>query len=317
MFVCKGRRINEICDVKSFMKMSRCRWAVWGHPNLVGYIDVSGILDPVITRDEFILNKTRKEVYRKIIDSVEPKLYKMLHEVNENRRIMALAKLEDVVARCVNVAVKKDMRRDKDGLTYLQQLMMAKKPVRRRKIDEDFDVEDQTTTTTRKRRRLDDGEDQKDQLDEDGNPSKKRRAGAGLGFNIAFVKELSDEDTGEPLRARLVGEDVQINMKHPDFLQRIKVSKAESQPIVTERLCGYLANVIAAAYKSHTLLRGKGLEKYKEDHSLLLDEILDVTLSLEGQLRSKLKLMQREMDVGSSQMRGPGGPPAAVQAAPA
>jgi len=308
MFVSKGRRINEICDVKSFMKMSRCRWAVWGHPNLLGYIDVSGVLDPVITRDEFRLNDTRKQVYKTIIEEVEPQLYKKLHEVNENRRVMALAKLEDVVARCMNVAVKRDTRRNQDGISYLQQMMMAKKPIRRRKIDEDFDVEEdeqKPSIGSKKRKRLDDGENP----DEEG-VKKKRRPNSGLGFNIAFVKDLNDEETNEPLRARLVGGDVNINMKHPDFLTRIKVSKTESQPIVTERLCGYLANVIGAAYKSHTLLRGGGIEKYKEDHSLLLDEILDVTLSLENQLRSKLKLMQKEMDVGSSQMqRGP--PPVA------
>lgn len=318
MFVCKGRRINEICDVKSFMKMSRCRWAVWGHPNLVGYIDVSGILDPVITRDEFILNKTRKDVYRKIIDEIEGELYKKLHEVNENRRVMALAKLEDVVSRCVNVAVKKDSKRSKEGISYLEQLMMAKKPIRRRKIDEDFDVMDDNNAPSRKRKRLDDDATAENK-DEDGknpedpeNPNKKRK-NRGFGFNIAFVKELVDEEKGIPLRARLVGEDVQINMKHPDFLQRIKVSKAESQPIVTERLCGYLANIIATAYKSHTMLRSGGIDRYKDDHSLLLDEILDVTFSLEGQLRSKLKLMQREMDAGTSMMRPMGPPPAAVE----
>lgn len=301
MFVSKGRRINEICDVKSFMKMSRCRWAVWGHPNLLGYIDVSGVLDPVITRDEFRLNKVRKEVYKKIIDEVEPLLYKKLHEVNENRRIMALAKLEDVVSRCVSVAVQKDSRRNKDGISYLQQMMLNKKPTRRRKIDEDFDVEDAPAPSSKKRKRLDDEPAADGQEGEGDKPAAKKRRN-NLGFNIAFVKELLHEDSGEPIRARLVGEDVQINMKHPDFLTRIKVSKSESQPIVTERLCGYLANVIAAAYKSHTLLRGGGLEKYKDDHSSLLDEILDVTLSLENQLRAKLKLMQREMDVGTSQM---------------
>merc|ERR1719167_179220 len=223
---------------------------------------------------------------------------------------MALAKLEDVVARYVNVAVKKDTMRNKDGISYLQQLMMAKKPVRRKKIDEDFDVE-AAPEPSRKRKRLDDDEaadgatDEKgeDPADGEEKPDKKKRRNMGLGFNIAFVKELKHENSGEPLRARLVGEDVQINMKHPDFLTLIKISKAESQPIVTERLCGYLANVIAASYKSHTLLRGGGIEKYKDNHSSLLDEILDVTLSLENQLRSKLKLMQREMDSGTTMMQ--------------
>merc|ERR1711994_15135 len=106
----------------------RLRFLLWGHPNLLGFIDVSNILEPVITRDEFRLNKTRKDVYRKIIEEVEPVLYKALHEVNENSRIMALARLEDVVAKCVNVAVKKDVRRQNDGVSYLQQMMLAKKP---------------------------------------------------------------------------------------------------------------------------------------------------------------------------------------------
>jgi len=81
----------------------------------------------------------------------------------------------------------------------------------------------------------------------------KKKRKTGLGFNIAFVKDLANQDNGEPCRALLVGEDVQINMKHPDFLARIKINKNDHQPIVTERLCGYLANVIAAAYKSYKL----------------------------------------------------------------
>jgi len=303
MFVSMGRRVNEVSDVKSFMKMSRCRWAVWGHPNLLGYIDVTHVLEPVITRDEFRLTTTRKLVYRKIIEDVEPVLYKALHEVNENRKVLALAKLEDVVARCVNTAVKKDMRRQEDGLSYLQQMMIGKKPSGRKTIDEDFDVEN--PDLSRKRKRLEDegregqnpaGGEKKEDLDEDGKPKKKRKTG--LGFRIAFVKNLANESTGEPCRARLVGEDMQINMKHPDFLTRIKINKSDHQPMVTERLCGYLSNVIAAAYKSHSMLRGGGMERYKDDHSVLLDEILDITLSLETHLRSKLKLMQREMESG-------------------
>jgi len=311
MFISKGRRVNEVSDVKSFMKMSRCKYGVWCHPNLVGYIDVTNVLNPVITRDEFKLTNARKVVFRKVVEELEPVLYKALHEVNENRRIMALSRLEDVVAKCVNVAVKKDQRRHHDGMSYLQQMMLSKKPARRQKIDEDFDVENQEDVMSKKRKRLDDDnestnpdgkpndgvDDKVEEVDEDGKPVKKKRK-PGLGFNIAFVKDLTKE-SGEPSRARLIGDAVQINMKHPDFLTRIKVSKSDSQPIVTERLCAYLANIIAAAYKSHALLTDGGINQYQEDHTLLLDEILDITLSLENQLRSKLKLMQREMETGA------------------
>jgi len=238
---------------------------------------------------------------------MEPVIYKAFHEVIENRRVMALARLEDVVVRCVNVAVMKDQRRHHEGMSYLQQMMMSKKPVRRKTIDEDFDVENQDDMRNRKRKKLDnveemkgtnEGEDEKAQeVDEEGKPVKKKRR-TGLGFNIAFVKDLLKE-SGEPARARLIGDAVQINMKHPDFLTRIKVNKSDSQPVVTERLCAYLANVIAGAYKAHALVTGGGVEQYSEDGSVLLDEIMDITLSLENQLRSKLKLMQREMETGA------------------
>jgi len=308
MFISKGRRVNDVSDVKSFMKMSRCKYGVWGHPNLVGFIDVSNVLEPVITRDEFRLNNSRKVVFRKVIEEIEPLLYKALHEVNENRRIIALAKLEDVVARCVNVAVKKDQRRHHEGMSYLQQMMMSKRPVKRKKIDEEFDVENQDALRKRKMKKLEDGvTDQEAKVDTNEEATGKtqevdekvsKKKGGNFGFNIAFVKELTKE-SGEPARARLIGDAVQINMKHPDFLTRIKVNKSDSQPIVTERLCAYLANVIAGAYKSHALLTGGGVEQYQEDSSVLIDEILDITLSLENQLRAKLKLMQREMESGA------------------
>merc|ERR1711920_393078 len=225
-------------------------------------------------------------VYRKVIEDVEPILYKALHQVNENRKVLALAKLEDVVARCVNTAVKKDMRRQEDGMSYLQQMMIGKRPSGRKTIDDDLEGKADNPA----------GGEKKEDLDENGKPKKKRKTG--LGFRIAFVKALANEKSGEPCRARLVGEDMQINMKHPDFLNRIKINKNDHQPMVTERLCGYLANVIAAAYKSHAMIRGGGVERYQNDHSTLLDEILDITLSLETHLRSKLKLMQREMESG-------------------
>jgi len=295
MFISKGRRVNEISDVKSFMKMSRCKNGVWSHPNLIGYIDVTNVLDPVITRDEFRLNDVRTLVFRKIIEEMEPVLYKALHEINENKKVMALTRLEDVVSKCVNFAVKKDKRRKTEGMSYLQQMMLSKRPVKRKEIDEDLNVEN---LGSRKRKRLDDNdgtnpaektekEDEKVELDAEGKPILKKRKN-GFGFNISFVKDLNKE-SGEPSRAKLIEDAVQINIKHPDFLARVKVNKSDSQPVVTERLCAYLANVIACAYKSQE----------KEDHSALLDEILDVMLSLESQLRSKLKVMQRDMDAGA------------------
>lgn len=35
------------------MKLSQFKKSLWSHPQLLGYIDVDTVLEPVITRDEF------------------------------------------------------------------------------------------------------------------------------------------------------------------------------------------------------------------------------------------------------------------------
>lgn len=62
VFVIKGRRITEIADVKSFRTASK--GAIWSHPNVTGYIDVTGVLEPKISRDEFKPNDINKALFQ-------------------------------------------------------------------------------------------------------------------------------------------------------------------------------------------------------------------------------------------------------------
>jgi hypothetical protein len=43
-FFARGRRINDVIEIKSFMRKSQLKTAVWGHPQLVGYIEVGEIM---------------------------------------------------------------------------------------------------------------------------------------------------------------------------------------------------------------------------------------------------------------------------------
>jgi len=51
VFVVKGRRIAEVSDVKAFRTTSK--GSIWSHPNVTGYVDVTGVLEPKISRDDF------------------------------------------------------------------------------------------------------------------------------------------------------------------------------------------------------------------------------------------------------------------------
>lgn len=48
------------------MKLSQFKQALWSHPQLVGYVEVGEVLDPVITRDEFKNTPERTAVYQEV-----------------------------------------------------------------------------------------------------------------------------------------------------------------------------------------------------------------------------------------------------------
>merc|ERR1711881_430896 len=77
-FVSNGRRIHSTHQIKSFMKSSKAAWSVWNHPNIVGYIEVGTLLQPVITRDEFVRSAQRTAIYKKIVKTIEPLLVEAL-----------------------------------------------------------------------------------------------------------------------------------------------------------------------------------------------------------------------------------------------
>lgn len=65
VFIIKGRRITNIVDVKSFRTNSKS--LIWGHPNVTGYIDVTGVLEPKISRDDFKPNDKSKALFQTLL----------------------------------------------------------------------------------------------------------------------------------------------------------------------------------------------------------------------------------------------------------
>jgi hypothetical protein len=86
-------------------------------------------------------------------------------------------------------------------------------------------------------------------------------------------------------------------VQHPDFESRVSFSRKAQKLQISERLCSYLANIAAAAYKSNMIQRSReGLRKYHENHGSLFDEILDLECAIENQLRKYRPAIQREVD---------------------
>merc|ERR1711924_5747 len=128
------------------------------------------------------------------------------------------------------------------------------------------------------------------------NKAQRIRGGASGRFRMVFVNDLKDAK-GAPKRAQLIGDDVYINVQHPDFEGRVNYSRKSGKMQISERLCSYLANIAATAYKGNMIQRSRdGLKKYYDSHFQLFDEILDLEFAIENQLRKYLPAIQREVD---------------------
>jgi hypothetical protein len=294
-FVSSGRRISEISDIKSFMKASVARWSVWNHPNLVGYIEVGQVLEPVITRDEFRRTSARAKVYKTVIKEVEPVLSELIGNANKKRRVLEMGKLGSIISKCFNVAIRKESQRENLGKSYFDSAREGQKTRGTKRSLEALEAEERLALSA----------DTKTTMEGIAMPAKKKRKtdkqkatkvkGSGK-FRMVFVNDLKDSK-GEPKRAQLIGDDVYINVQHPDFENRVSWSRKSGKMSISERLCSYLANIAATAYKSNIIQRSKdGLRRYNDCHFRLFDEILDLEFAIEGQLRKYLPAIQREVD---------------------
>lgn len=108
-FFARGRRINQVSEIKSFIRKSKYRTSVWGHPHLLGYIEVGEIVRPVITRDDFVRNKSRVIFYDGIL-GLEEEIKNALDRINEAQRDSTLSRLEDVLRDVLETIARQDRR---------------------------------------------------------------------------------------------------------------------------------------------------------------------------------------------------------------
>jgi len=324
-FTACGRRINEIYEVKSFIRVSKARYSVWNHPHVAGYIEVGDFVEPVITRDEFRRTDNRIKLYRCILNRIEPELMKLVDGVNAERRTLELGRLGNILSRCFNSAVQKDNKRLEGQASYVEEIQ--KDPHSRagkRKLpaewkEEEYDDEEHIGEEENEQNVADDGEnpppaaadgeqppqpvDPNDPEKLKEPPKKKKKRETKLGklrkvkgrFQMVFVKELKDAE-GEVQRGVLIGDDMFINISHPDFQERMKLGQQGAKLQITQRLNNYIANLSAASYKQAIVQRTQdGLAAYEEDPDVLFSELMDLGFSIERQLRKYLPAIQQEV----------------------
>jgi hypothetical protein len=328
---CNGRRVSSVRYLKSFMRKSKNAW-IWNHPLLVGYVDAA-CLTPVITRDEFKKNVMRNKVYQALY-TLEGDLSTRLEKHGHNyiRSDETFQKLEGVINSALSSVVREEKRgrmaRDRYSSMELYGGEGGDSERNDRELQEGVCVtitsesEGSAADTLQSPLELSttpatNNDDSPTSLDAQAIPQEPKNKhqtdtsiARGVGLGVKFVTHLEDNR-----RAKLVGSYIEIDVTHPDFETR--VSSKDGNPRLTERLLGYIANVVSAAYRSRVHSSGSGGSDAAGDalappgggsdsdliYDEMLDSIVESSTKLEETLQKRLPALQKEINLMMSNSR--------------
>lgn len=240
IFVNKGRRIEEVQQIKSFRNKSKYKTGLWGHNNLTGFIEVNGLLTPKISRDDFEQNAKRQMIYDAILE-LENEIQEALQEINKRSEDANMSKLEDLLSQVLSRLARQDYMRFRTEIGKGNEFNLL-----------EVDDSDLTARTGKhhkgKKKIKKKGTDvpvitTDDETDIKGGESKKS------GFNVEFSDREQKMADGTLVRSDFIeGGAIVIYKSHPDFQERVK-RNYQGELKITERLISYLASEIAIQYK--------------------------------------------------------------------
>jgi hypothetical protein len=243
VFIIKGRRISEIKDMKSFK--STHKGSIWGHPNLTGYIDLGGNLEPTISRNDFKNNPESKAVFESLIDyeSVVQTFLKDESEKTDDKQFKAL---ENVLNKVLNKLAKLDQLNfrttiisgkilntpivEGEGVSNTNENQLEIKNENTEKAffpgegDKIWDKESDPQKKEGNSLNNDSDEkkfDDKEPEFDDDKPNSDERKKPGFDIQFSNNEPTLEVETNKLTRSALIGGTIWIYKKHPDFISRV------------------------------------------------------------------------------------------------
>ena len=312
IFVIKGRRIAEVKDIKSFK--SKHKSDIWSHPNLTGYIDLGGFLEPTIARNDFKNTPNSKALFDKLIE-LEELILEFLKDVNKKSDDKHYKELEDTLNRALSKLARLDSMNFRTELItgnslpsqfdestnghyyddsenngseiYGNGTLGNNSPEKNRESMDDDDENETINSHSLIKN------DQHDGLIENENPFEdtinKADERKKSGFNIQITDRDPDIDieTNEPLRSNLIGGTIIIFRKHNDFITRVD-KKRSGESTISQRLVTYLAGEITVHYKDKFVTRDSQPEYNKKMFINVVDFIYKFEEMLNGAVGKNL-----------------------------
>lgn len=266
VFVSKGRRIGEIKDIRAFK--SNHRLDLWGHPNVTGYIDLVDFLSPTIARTEFKNDTNSRALFNTLID-LEPAILEVVKKVNVQSEEKHYQQLEDRLNQVLSKLARIDLMNYRTEYLSGADANLEGGGIGRG-MEAGFGLKDYGEDGSGGEGGIGENEGDGEGIGEtEGNIPANQEGGEDAlnkeqfedsefkgverkksGFNIKIDNRDPDIDveTNKPLRSVLVGDEIRIFKKHPDFEDRVRTSHHGGKKI-TERLVTYLAGEVTVHYK--------------------------------------------------------------------
>lgn len=297
-FVIKGRRIADVADIKAFRTCSKS--LIWSHPNVTGYIDATGILEPTIARNEFKNTRHSKSLFRTLLE-YEDEIKAFVEENVNNAIIGQFHRLESILSKAMSDLAQEINKKERNILRNGNDRIRISNSKSGMEVIKNFEISTQEGTTlfevpahghTQRRsgRREESIEASRDieyngtnlELPVNMNNSRDRdnsEFADSSGFNIVIDSEnepMKDRND-KYLRSVLFDSNIVIYKKHPEFSKRLDIS-VHGIPKISSSLVTYLCSEILVHYKSHNN------NNELTDNKLLFNDFLESLYYLESKL---------------------------------
>lgn len=273
--ILKGRRICDVADIRTFRTNSKSM--IWNLENMLGYVDATNCLEPILSRNDFKNTKLSKAFFytllqleNEIKEFVDKNLdfnvsgkYKILESILKNT-------LNDLAKEMANKFNKMKKRINSSGVekqgdvnNFQEYLIENRIPMNnsREYLGSRKSNEKGVKKKFTKIRVPSDTlpvQENFDNLYNDNN--------TGINPIIEFEKEPDRGANNELLRSKLHGNDIVIFAKHPEFESRIDKAR-DGIPRISQRLINYISCELIKNFKM--------IERYRNDTDQEFDEILN------------------------------------------
>jgi hypothetical protein len=277
----KGRIINQISKLDSFLNMTTHRKKVWESFYLTGYIEVQESLEPVMTRDDFLggkgQSKTRSGVYTEII-KLEDEIFDAIETINKDKNDESLKNLASALTDLLSKITKEEemnLKYQNSGEDLSNRGRVKFDPDENG--DEIFKIGKGTNNKSVKKRGSEEDEVRGNEGEEgsrEGEKQQREKQGVRIEFSTLDSTEV---------RSHYGDGEITIFTTHPDFdARKGYTNKGELGSMkITARLANYLAAVISSEFKE-VFYKQKRLEP---DRKAILEEQVDFIFRFEEMMK--------------------------------